>query len=337
VTRPTLQWSPRMPAWNELPPNAFDFGRDAVWLGVVIGGLLVLGSVVGFVLARRATTPGAKRTIDNLNARTNAWWLMVVVFAVALACGRLGIIGLFALLSFHALREIVTVTPTRRGDHRTLFWAFFVVLPVHYLLLWREWYGMFVVLIPVYGFLFFAIRSAMCGDCTRYLERAAKVFWGVMIGVYCLSHVPALLMLQVPGLGRQEWKLIVFLVFVTQISDVLQYVWGKSIGRRAIAPKLSPNKTVEGYLGGTLSASAIGSVLGIAAGFDPLPTILLSVLVTQMGFCGGLVMSAIKRDAGVKDYGHLIAGHGGVMDRVDSLVFAAPVFFHLVRFCYSAV
>jgi phosphatidate cytidylyltransferase len=158
-----------------------------------------------------------------------------------------------------------------------------------------------------------------------------------MIGVYCLSHAPALLMLEIPGLHRQEWKLIVFLVVITQLSDVLQYVWGKLLGKHKIAPLLSPNKTVEGYVGGTLSATLVGAAMGYLCGFDPLPSILLGFAVTQMGFFGGLVMSAIKRDAGVKDYGHLIAGHGGAMDRVDSLAFAAPVFFHLVRFFYSVV
>lgn len=317
--------------------TSFRFGPDAWWLAAVIAAILSVGSIAGVVLAWRTrhAEPGAKRTVANLNARVRSWWIMVLVFAGALACGRVGVIVLFALLSFRALREIVTITPSRRGDHRTLFYAFFVVLPLQYWLIWHGEYGIFSIMIPVYGFLFFALRSAIAGDPTRYLERAAKVFWGVMIGVYCLSHVPALLMLQVENLERQEWKLIVFLVFVTQMSDVLQYVWGKTCGRHKIAPVLSPNKTVEGYFGGTLTATALGATLGWLCGFSLLPTLAYALLITQAGFAGGLVMSAIKRDAGVKDYGHLIAGHGGAMDRLDSLAFAAPVFFHLVRYFYS--
>jgi phosphatidate cytidylyltransferase len=318
-------------------PNAFVFDRHAAWVSGSIFALLIMATIVGRLLVLRGGSPESKRTIDNMNARINAWWIMVLVFAAALAGGRIGVVVLFAFVSFHALREVVTLAPSRRGDHRTLFWAFFVVLPLHYYMLYCQQYGLFIILIPVYGFLFFAIRSAMCGDCTHYLERAAKVFWGVMIGVYCLSHAPALLMLEIPGLKRQEWKLIVFLVVITQLSDVLQYVWGKLIGKRKIAPLLSPNKTVEGYVGGTLSATLVGAAMGYLCGFDLLPSILLAFAITQMGFFGGLVMSAIKRDAGVKDYGHLIAGHGGAMDRVDSLAFAAPVFFHLVRFFYSLV
>lgn len=316
--------------------DAFRFGKDAYWLFGGIAALLVIASLVGLILSRRATTPAARATVDNLVARTNAWWIMVAVFAAALACGPGGVVVLFAFLSFHALREIITLTPTRRGDHRALFWAFFVALPLQYVVIFVGWYGLFSVLIPVYGFLFFAIRSAVCGDCENYLERAAKVFWALMIAVYCLGHVPALLMLRVPGNEGGEWRLIVFLVFVAQLSDVLQYVWGKLIGRHKIVPSLSPNKTTEGYVGGTLSATLVGGALGFAAGFEFWPALGFAFAITQMGFCGGLVMSAIKRDAGVKDYGHLIAGHGGAMDRVDSLAFAAPIFFHLVRYFYDA-
>jgi phosphatidate cytidylyltransferase len=313
----------------------FRFGREAYGLLAGIVGLLIVASLVGAALSLRVTTPRARATVDNLIARTNAWWAMVIVFTIALAGGPGGVVLLFAFLSFHALREVVTLTPTRRGDHRALFWAFFVALPLQYVVIFFGWYGLFTILIPVYGFLFFAIRSAVCGDCTRYLERAAKVFWALMIAVYCLGHVPALLMLRLPGNEGGEWKLIVFLVFVAQLSDVLQYVWGKLIGKHKIVPSLSPNKTTEGYVGGTLSATLLGGALGSAAGFSFLPSLGLALAITQMGFCGGLVMSAIKRDAGVKDYGHLIPGHGGAMDRVDSLAFAAPVFFHLVRYFYD--
>lgn len=318
------------------PLDAFQFDRTGYALLIAIVALLVIASIVGFVLSRRVTTPKGKLTVENLVSRTNAWWIMVAVFAAALAFGPGGVVLLFAFLSFHALREIVTLAPTRRGDHRTLFWAFFVALPIQYVLLYLGWYGLFVIFIPVYGFLFFAIRSAVCGDCTNYLERAAKVFWALMIAVYCLGHVPALLMLRVPGLAGGQWKLIVFLVFVAQLSDVLQYVWGKLAGRHKIAPTLSPNKTVEGYVGGTLSATLAGGLLGFVADFQFLPALGFAFAITQLGFCGGLVMSAIKRDAGVKDYGHLIPGHGGAMDRVDSLAFAAPIFFHLVRYFYDS-
>ena len=198
-----------------------------------------------------------------------------------------------------------------------------------------QWYGLFAVFIPVYAFLFIPIRTALAADCKNFLERTAQVQWALMVCVYCVSHVPALLMLEIPGYPGANARLLLFFVIVVQLSDVLQYVWGKLLGRRKIAPLLSPNKTWEGFIGGVLSASAIGAALWWATPFQPWQAGVLAFIITLMGFFGGLVMSAIKRDRGVKDYGSMIEGHGGVMDRIDSICFAAPVFFHLVRFGFT--
>lgn len=302
-------------------------------LGGIVA-LLALASTITFLLKRRAGgTPNA--VIANLDARVKAWWVMVLVFGVALATGGLGSVILFGLTSFFALREFITLTPTRPGDHRTLFWVFFIITPLQYYLVATHWYGLFAILIPVYAFILVPTRSALAGDSERFLERTAKIQWALMVCVYCVSHVPALLMLRIPGYEGQNGKLLLFFVLVVQISDVLQYVWGKLCGRRKIAPLISPNKTVEGFWGGVLSATALGTGLWWATPFPWWQAALLSFLLTLMGFFGGLVMSAIKRDRGVKDYGTLIEGHGGIMDRIDSLCFAAPVFFHLVRYLHT--
>jgi len=308
--------------------------HELLWLLGGIGGLLLIATIVTFVLKRR---PGAgeNAVIANLAARVKAWWLMVALFAVALATGGVGSVILFALVSFFALREFITLAPTRAGDHRTLFWAFFVVVPLQYFLVWLGWYGLFAILIPVYAFVLLPIRSAAAGECDHFLARTAVIQWGLMVCVYFVSHVPALLMLELPGYTNQNAKLLLFLVTVVQLSDVLQYVWGKLLGRRKVVPTLSPNKTLEGLVGGALSAAGIGAALWWATPFRPHEAAILALLVTLMGFFGGLVMSAIKRDRGVKDYGSLIEGHGGMIDRIDSLCFAAPVFFHLVRFFYA--
>jgi predicted CDP-diglyceride synthetase/phosphatidate cytidylyltransferase len=176
------------------------------------------------------------------------------------------------------------------------------------------------------------ILATIGGDTTRYLERTAKVQWGLMICVFCISHVPALLNLEIPGYAGRNLLLFAFLVIVVQSSDVLQYVWGKLIGKHLIAPKLSPSKTVEGFVGGILSASLLGAALWWITPFSPLQAFALALVANLMGFFGGLVMSAIKRDRGIKDWGHMIEGHGGVLDRLDSVCFAAPVFFHLIRY-----
>jgi phosphatidate cytidylyltransferase len=303
-------------------------------LGAGVLALLLIASVSGALLAWRVRSESGRVTIANLNARTRAWWVMAGIFSAALAFGRLGVVVLFGLMSFLAFREFITLTPTRRGDHRALFWAFFVIAPAQYWFVAREWYGMFSIFIPVYAFLFLPLRSALAGDCERFLERAAKLQWGLMACVYCLSHGAALFSLSIPGYEGENAKLVVFLVAVVQLSDVLQYCWGKTLGRHPIAPQVSPGKTWEGFLGGILSASVLGAALWWATPFSPWQAGLIALALTLSGFAGGLVMSAIKRDRGVKDYGSLIEGHGGMMDRVDSLCFAAPVFFHILRYFY---
>jgi phosphatidate cytidylyltransferase len=306
-------------------------------LVALVGGvlaLLVIASIAGWILARRVTSASGRATVDNINARIRAWWVMAAIFLIAVTTGAVASIVLFSLMSILALREFVTLVPTKPADHRALFWSFFVVTPVQYLLIWLQWYGLFSILIPVYVSIFIAIRLALAGDTDRFLERVATHQWALMICVYFVSYVPALLMLRIPGYERQGPKLMFFLVVVVQLSDVLQYVWGKSLGRRPVAPSVSPNKTWEGLVGGLASATAIGSAIWWATPFSPVAAALVALVLTMMGFAGGLIMSAIKRDRGVKDYGALIGGHGGVLDRIDSLCFAAPVFFHLIRYFY---
>jgi phosphatidate cytidylyltransferase len=309
-----------------------DTALVALVAGVVT--LLVCASIAGWILGRRVTTASGRATVDNINARIRAWWLMAAIFVVAVTAGPVASIVLFSLISFLALREFVTLVPTKPGDHRALFWSFFIVTPVQYFLIWLQWYGLFSILIPVYVSIFLAIRLALAGDTDRFLERVATHQWALMICVYFVSYVPALLMLRIPGYERQGPKLMFFLVLVVQLSDVLQYVWGKSLGRRRVAPSISPNKTWEGLVGGLACATALGAAIWWATPFSPAAAALMALVLTTMGFAGGLIMSAIKRDRGVKDYGALIGGHGGVLDRIDSLCFAAPIFFHLIRYFY---
>ena len=300
-----------------------------------IAGILVISSVLVAVLKARQPADRPSAVIANLDARVRAWWIMAAIFAIALFTGGIGSVVLFGLTSFFALREFITLTPTRPADNRSLFWAFFVIVPIQYYLVAIRWYGLFAIFIPVYAFLFIPIRCALGGDCERFLERTAKIQWALMVCVYFVSYVPALLMLDIPGFAGANARLLLFFVLVVQISDVLQYVWGKLLGRHKIAPTLSPNKTWEGFIGGVACATAIGAALWRTTPFNVWQAAVLSLVITLMGFFGGLVMSAIKRDRGVKDYGSLIEGHGGVMDRIDSVCFAAPVFFHLVRYFFT--
>lgn len=304
----------------------------ALFLG--IGAVLLLATFVSESLRwKHRHAPSA--VIDNLVARVRAWWVMAGVVGLSFAAGRAGVIVLFAVVSLFALREFITLTPTRRGDYYALVAAFYLVLPGQYWLVYTDWYGLYTLLIPVYAFLLLPILATFEADTTHYLERMAKVQWGLMICVFSISHVPALLNLDIAGYEGRNLLLIAFLVIVVQSSDVLQYVWGKLLGKRLIARALSPSKTVAGFVGGVASATLLGAGLWWITPFSPWQAAGLALVINLMGFYGGLVMSAIKRDRGVKDWGDMIEGHGGMLDRLDSVCFAAPVFFHLVRYGWT--
>ncbi len=307
-------------------------------LVTLFGGIfavLAVASAIGAALKFRLAPDAPSGTVDNLNARIKAWWWIIGLLAGALWIGKPGIIALFGVVSFQSLREYMSITYTRRGDHRALLWSFFFLLPLQYFLIAIDWYGLFSILIPVYGFLLLPISASLGADTTRFLERTAKVQWGLMICVYCLSHVPALLTLDIPGYAGRNALLIAFLILVTQSSDVLQYVWGKLFGKHKVSPAISPSKTVEGLVGGVLSSTAVGAALWSITPFTPWQAALIALAINVLGFFGGFVLSAIKRDRGIKDWGSMIEGHGGMLDRVDSISFAAPVFFHIVRYVWA--
>jgi phosphatidate cytidylyltransferase len=310
------------------------------WLiGGIAALLLVASSIGGLIKMRLAANPNAseksQKLVHNLIVRINAWWVMVAILAVAFLAGKLGTIILFGAISYFALREFITLTPTRAGDHRTLSLAFFLLIPLHYYLIYIEWYTLFSILIPVYAFLLMPSISVLAQDTEHFLERAAKIQWGVMICIYCISHAPALLLLPISNYAGQNALLLLYFLLIVQLSDVLQYVFGNLFGKTKIAPIVSPNKTIEGFIGGGLSAVLVGAALWWITPFTPLQSAGMAAIIVVMGFLGGLVMSAIKRSLGAKDWGSMIEGHGGMLDRMDSVSFAAPIFFHLVRYYFT--
>ena len=309
--------------------------KELIYMFTGILFLLVISSICGWILNKKIKNESSKQVVKNLNSRIVAWWWMCAIFALAVLSGGIGSVVLFGLTSFLALREYITMTPTQRADHHTLFWAFLVFIPIQYYLVAVKWYGLFSIFIPVYGFLFIPLRSAIAGKTENFLERTAKIQWGLMICVYCISHAPALLMLKIPDYEGENAKLLFYLVFVVQISDVLQYVFGKTFGKHKIAPNVSPNKTWEGFIGGTLFSTIIGGALWWLTPFSLYQATAMAFSINLMGFAGGLCMSAIKRDRGIKDFGTMIQGHGGMLDRIDSICFAAPVFFHLTRYYFT--
>ena len=301
-------------------------------LSAGIVAFLAVATVIGQLVAMKVGRGNA--TVGNLIERINAWWVLVAVTIPVLAAGAYSTTALFALLSFLALREFLSITPTRPGDRTALFIAFFIAVPLQYVLVAINWYGLYSILVPVWGFFVLSAVTTFSQDTEHYLERNARIQWAVMVCVYGISHVPALLFLDIPGFDARHGVLLLFFLLIVQISDVLQYVCGKLFGKHKVAPVLSPNKTWEGLIGGGLLATLLGTALFGFTPFSAWQAGLLSALIVGAGFFGGLVLSAVKRSLGTKDWGASIPGHGGMLDRLDSVAFAAPVFFHLVRYWF---
>ena len=310
--------------------------QETIYLLCGVVAVLVLGSIAGFIASKRVQSERAKATAAGVNTRLLGWWGMIVVYLFSTLLGQASTYVLFGLSSFWALREFITLRPTRLADHRALFLSFFVVIPVHYYLLAVGWYNFYIVFIPVYAFLILPARSAVVGDCEKFLERAAKIQWGLMVCVYCLSYTPAILTLDIPGYEGQTAKLLFWFVLVVEANDVLQFLWGQTIGRHKIAPKVSPNRTWEGFVGGTVCAIGIGVGLHHVTPFTAGEAAWMSLAITMMGFAGGITMSAIKRDRGIRAFGTGLVGQGGVLDRIEAICFAAPIFFHLTRYHFGA-
>ena len=292
-------------------------------------GVLIVLTIIGDQ-ARQRNRGRPNPVLETYMIRVQSWWVMVTLLALALLSGRTGIILLTAFASFAALREFLTLTTKSKADHWSLALAFFVVLPSQYVFLWFGWTRLYGIYIPVLVFLFLPVISALRGDARRYLIRVAETQWALMISVFCISHLAALTMIEMPGFEGRSVLLIAFLVLVVQFGDLLEYWFGRRVGRRKVAPGLSP-KTWEGVGLGLVSAALIGGALSWITPFEPLAAMAVAATIFFVGVCGSLVMTAIKRDRGVKDWSHLIPGQGGVTDQLDSVIFAAPVFYYILR------
>lgn len=338
-------------------------GVDATTLILACTVVLLLGiaTLIGHSLAWQRASGLDPAVLNNLNNRLRTWWLIMSFVAFSFLLPRAVTILFFGALSFSALREYMTVAPTRRADHRALFWAFFLFTPLQYLLVWLENYALYSVLVPIYASLFLPTRIAMSGDSKRFLERAAIIQTGLMVCVYCLSFAPALLSLQVgedaedarqktassstnrtldehplakakPRDRTANYQLLLFLLTLVIVAENSQFVVSKLFQGEALAGEISPGRTYEGMLGGMAITTLLGAALHFASPLKIWEAAGLALVIAIMAYAGGLTMSAIKRDKRVSDYGALVEGHGGVLDRIDSLCFAAPLFFHLVRF-----
>lgn len=348
---------------NEIATTAVQLGKNAidrsrldlrtiVLAGVVLA-VLAIASIVARYLTKQSNPSVNPALVQRFVLRLWAWWLMFAILIAGLFLHRIGTIVLFGLVSFWAFREFITMTPTRRGDHRALFWSLVVFTPLQYVLIGLsqsglvdrsgkpiDFYSIYSIMIPVYASLFIPARIAVAGDHKRFLERSAQIQAGLLICVYCLSFAPALLDLELRRPDGSLWQgsnagLLFFFVLISQVSDVLQWIWGHIRSKRVIAKDVSSTRTWEGVLGGSLSTGIIASTLYWVTPFQAWEAATMGIVVAVLGFAGGMTMSAIKRDRGVHDYGTLVLGHAGVLDRIDTLCFSAPVFYHLTKFLFT--
>lgn len=308
-----------------LAPNALHFLY-------FLYALLIVATGVIYAIPR--FRPGTDAS--ELKDRIKSWWLMIGVFTVAMLLNETGSLFFMAFVSFLALKEYLSMIPTRRADRRVLALAY-LAIPLQYLWIGMPWYGMFIIFIPVYMFLLIPAAMAISGETRGYLRAAGTIHWGLMTCVFAISHAAALLTL--PGETTPSIAggagLLLYLMFLTEGNDVAQYIWGKMFGRRKAVPTVSPNKTVEGLLGGVATTTVFAVILApllTPIGFAG--SIAAGLLIGFAGFLGDTSISAIKRDIGVKDSSSLIPGHGGILDRIDSLTFTAPLFFHFIRYFY---
>ncbi len=310
--------------------------HDDAWpLIAGIATVLMVASVSGRVLKVTLARRRPHAAIDNLNSRIDAWWVIASVFGLALLAGAGGLTVLFALASLAALREFVAGETSHTIPRTLLLGSFVFVVPLQYLLVWNGSYALYSSFIPLLVVVGLPLLSLLAGNGGASAMHIRTLQAGLLICVFSISYIPALLTLPISGQPGSNTFLLVFLVLVVQASDVLQYLWGKLAGRHAIAPQLSPEKTVEGTIGGIATASALGAGLASITPFSVAEAALISLLITLLGFLGGLAMSALKRSRGIKDWSKLIPGHGGMLDRLDSLFLSAPAFFYLLRFAWA--
>ncbi len=296
---------------------------------LVLGGLVLLFATatgLGTWLTLRTTDVVKLLWIRQLNSRIRASWLIVLLFAIGFALGEVALAVIFALASYFALREFVALTPIKPADHWALVLAFYIVIPVQYLLVASGWYGLYAVLIPVYLFLILPVVMAWRQDTELYLQRVAKVQWGLMLSVYCVSHAPAIATLEPPGYEGRGALLLLYFLLVVQMSDMLAVMASASFGRTPL--RSNHSKSREGVLLGSVGATVLGTLLWWMTPFTWWHAALMSAATVFAGFMGGLVLASVKRSLGERLWDDGVRLSRGVLERLEGITFAAPVFFH---------
>ncbi len=307
----------------------FQISTNVMMALAAVYAILILGTLIVFSLRWARSS----QDYTDLSHNIRSWWVMITVLAVAIVIGAPGVILLFSLISFLALREYLSIVPSRIEDRSVILLSYFVI-PLNYGLIAFGRYGIFLIFVPIYVFVFFPFVMVCIGQVKRFLSFMGSLHWGQMTAVYNISYVAYLMMLPWDGNPNGGGPaLVVFLLTLTEFNDVSQYLWGKLIGGPKVVPSVSPNKTWAGLVGGVVSSTIVAIPMALwLTPFVPWQAALVGAVIGIAGFAGDVTMSAIKRDLNLKDTSTLIPGHGGILDRIDSLTFTAPLFFHLLYF-----
>ena len=295
------------------------------------------------ILSLVATGAGqwvASRTLDTarlarlavVNSRVRSSWSVLALFTVAFVIGPNALLVVFALASFFALREFVSLTPIKSSDHWALVVAFYLVIPAQYVLLGFGRTNLFAVFIPVYVFLLMPVVMALKQDTELYLQRVAKVQWGLMVSVYCVSHAPAIATLPIRGYEDRGPLLLLFFLLILFLTDLLQVIASTLLG--GVPLTVNANKTAKGALGGGAAGVLIGTALWWMTPFLWWQAFLMSSLIVVSGSVGTVVLSLVKRSLGAKQWDSELVLTRGVLERLDALMFAAPVFWQVTRYVW---
>ncbi len=297
---------------------------------IAVLGLLSVATVIQFIMAQS----NSGKDYSELRQRITSWWWIIGLLFLFLAVGTNAAIVFFACISYLALKEFLSIVSTRQVDRNVIFWAY-LCIPIQYYWVAIGWYGLFIIFIPVYMFLFIPMRMVLSGETEGFIKAAGILHWAVMLTVFSVSHIAYLLVLPDKNVSAGGIGLVLYLLFMTQFNDVNQYLWGKTFGKRKIIPKVSPNKTWEGFLGGVMTITLVaGFIAPYLTPLDQLQGFIAGLIISVSGFVGDVVISSVKRDLNIKDSGHLLPGHGGILDRLDSLIYTAPLFFHYIYYLH---
>ena len=304
---------------------------------ILFGALLVVTGIAALRNLRDATRQEEEAARHTFTRDLRALWVGTTAFWLAWLSGPVGSTIFFGLFSFLALREFITLQHTRRSDHRTLILAFFIALPLQYALVATRRFDLFTVFVPVYVFFAVPVVGALSGDPHRFLERNAKIQWGIVVCVYGLSHVPALLLLEFRRYEGRGAFLLFFLVVVAITAQVAQELASRWLRRRPLARRISRSFSARAWFVGVFVGAWVGAALYWITPFKAGQALAMAAIAGGCGTLGEFVMKALKRDAGVHHWGNRagVTGAVGLLDRVAPLCFAAPVFFHSVRWYFK--